>query len=492
MSENQYDYESFVIGGGSAGISFAIKASQFVDKVGLCDFVDTTNSGNKWGLGGTCLNVGCIPKKLMVLTSEIYQDIKFSDYFGFQNSKEIINTFNWNQLINNIRNYIKSQNFKYRMELSQNNIKYFNSKAKLIDKHTIELTNHNNTKKTITSNNIIIASGGRPRYLDIPGSVEFSITSDDFFFLENPPGKTLIIGGGYIALEIAGILIRLGIDVSIMSRSNFLKEFDSDIVEMMIRDYEKMGVKFINKSEPTKIIETKNGKTIYWNDQEKKNNKESFNTIIQAVGRESNLNDLNLLSVGIKTEKNKILVKNERTNISNIYALGDIIRLKTESINNKANELQTVASKSGSLLAERLYNNKKILMNYQNIPTVIFSPIEYACCGLSEELAIDIYSKTEIEIYYSLSEPLYSVLNHSKKDTCYFKVISLKSNNKIIGIHIYSKYASEIIQGFSISMKKGCTIEDIKNSVGIHPTIGEQIFKIKEYDDNIIINNQSC
>lgn len=488
MSDNTYDYDCIVIGGGSAGLSFANTASKYNIKIALCDYVEPTAKNNSWGLGGTCLNVGCIPKKLMLQASSINNTFQNCNNFGYSIPNSPI-IFDWKKLIGNIKDYIKSLNFKYRIELSKNKIKYYNSKAIFEDKHTLKLFNSNNTNSIITGNNIIIACGGRPKYLDIPGSIENCITSDDFFFLETPPDRTLIIGGGYISFEIAGILSQLGYEVTIMSRSNYLKEFDQEIVEKIIQDYLQMGVKFINKSVPLKITKSKDLKIVKYIDQFSNTKTSSYNTIIQAIGRESNIKNLNIESIGIIHNGNKIIVKNEKTNLDNIFALGDIIQLKNHSITNYAKELQPVAFKSGQLLAERLYNSKKLQMNYSNLPTVIFCPIEYASCGLSQESAEKYLEKNNIEIYISYSKNLNNILSDSEKSiNDFFKIICLKSNKKIIGIHIYAKHASEIIQGFFYFLKKGFTIDDLINGIGIHPTVGENIFKLKEATNYDVLN----
>lgn len=214
----------FVIGGGSGGISAAKNAATLGAKVAVADYVVPTPTGTKWGLGGTCVNVGCIPKKMMhyaALLSEARQDQKLQGW-----NPDMEATFDWATLVNNITMHIKGLNFGFRADLMKVGAKYYNSYAKFLDQHTIELDNGKGKIEKVTAAKIIIATGGRPSYPGIPGDKEFGITSDDIFQLQKPPGKTLVVGASYVALECAGFLAAYGFDTTVMVRSIFLRGFD--------------------------------------------------------------------------------------------------------------------------------------------------------------------------------------------------------------------------------------------------------------------------
>jgi pyruvate/2-oxoglutarate dehydrogenase complex dihydrolipoamide dehydrogenase (E3) component len=193
-----YQYDLFVIGGGSGGLSASKQASLLGAKVGLADYVKPTPIGTKWGLGGTCVNVGCIPKKMMHYAGTLYEALHDYGYVGYPG--EIVKVHDWSKLVKNVQQYIKKLNFGYRNDLREKKVVYYNKLARLLDEHTIELTDVKGQKETVTSNRILIAVGGRPNYGDIPGAQEHCITSDDIFSLKNPPGKTLVVGASYIAL----------------------------------------------------------------------------------------------------------------------------------------------------------------------------------------------------------------------------------------------------------------------------------------------------
>lgn len=195
---NTYDYDLFVIGGGSGGLSASKAASALGKKVALADFVKPTPTGTKWGIGGTCVNVGCIPKKMMHYSGSMYEQLHEFQYLGYP--EVIPKKHNWETMVNNVQRYIKKLNFGYKMTLNKEKVKYFNALAKMVDAHTIELVNNAGEKSTVTADKVLIAVGGRPNYPEVEGAREFCYTSDDLFSLKQSPGKTLIVGASYIAL----------------------------------------------------------------------------------------------------------------------------------------------------------------------------------------------------------------------------------------------------------------------------------------------------
>ena len=483
-----YDYDFFVIGGGSGGLASSKEAASFGKKVGIADFVMPTPIGTKWGLGGTCVNVGCIPKKLMHYSALRYEEFEIADKFGYPDKIEKKHV--WDVMVKNIQQYIKKLNFGYKTSLRSKNVDYYNSYATLIDNHKILLKDAKGKEQTITADKILIAAGGRPNYGDYPGAKEYCITSDDIFSLKQSPGKTLVIGASYIALECAGFLSSLGYNTTLMVRSILLRGFDQQIASK-IGDYmARRNNNFIYKATPIKFTKNeKNGKVIVDYLHEGKEKQEEYDTVLLAIGRRPHLEAINAEKIGLKVSKNgKLIVDDdEKTNISNIYSIGDCAEGRPE--------LTPPAIHAGRLLARRLFNNSKQLMNYKFIATTVFTPLEYGCVGYQEDEAIEKFGKENIRIYHSEFTPLEWNMDLLRGETCYMKIIcDLKNDEKIIGFHILSPNAGEITQGMSIAINAGVTKSILNNTVGIHPTIAEEIITcntIKE-DESSKAEKEDC
>lgn len=288
----------------------------------------------------------------------------------------------WNTLVNNIQDHIHNLNYGYRINLKDNHVEYKNMFGYFIDDHTVEGIDIMGNKTKFTSKNFCIAVGGRPSELSCEGK-EYAISSDDIFMLDHEPGKTLVVGASFVALECAGFLNILGFDVTVMVRSILLRGFDRECSEKIGEYMEEEGVKFIKECIPKKIEKLNNGKYRVYYDKNGKTYNDDYDTILQAIGRYSVTSSLNLDKLGIKCEKNgKIKCINEKTNVPNIYAIGDVLYGKQE--------LTPVAIMAGKLLARRLFGNSNIEMDYDKVPMTVFTPIEYGSCGLTEENAIEI------------------------------------------------------------------------------------------------------
>ena len=252
-----YDYDLIVIGGGSGGLAASKEAARLGKKVAVCDFVVPSPAGTSWGLGGTCVNVGCIPKKLMhqaALLGEAVQDAKS---FGWEVEKKEVK-HNWTKMVEEIQSHIGGLNWGYRVALREKEVTYLNEFAEFIDEHKLKTVNKKGKEKEITADKFIIATGGRPKYPDIPG-VENGISSDDLFSLPHNPGKTLLVGASYIALECAGFLAALGCDTTVMVRSILLRGFDQQMA-VKIGDYmEEHGVNMIRECVPSSIERIEEG-----------------------------------------------------------------------------------------------------------------------------------------------------------------------------------------------------------------------------------------
>lgn len=460
------EYDLFIIGGGPGGLSAAKQAAKYKIKVGLADFVEPSPLGSKWLFGGTCFNVGCIPKIMMHHISKLSDEIKKLNIFEVNQDKENI----WTKVILKL---IKAKKMiKYDFMKGLENIHIYNAYATLIDKNTINLSISRNNNVRIIAKKIIISIGGRPNYRDIPGSKEFTITSDDFFFRKNSPGNTLIIGSSYIGAETAGLINSLGFNVTILVKSKFLNNFDKEMANKVKTFMSKRGVNFINEANVISFSE-KDKKKIITYEINGKQYSEKYDTIVLAIGRVVNSKKINADKIGINIAENgKIIVKeNDETNISNIYAIGDCADGRIE--------LAPATIMSARLLIDRLYNNSNELMNYENMPSALFTPYEYGFVGLSEEEALKKYGKEKIDIY---SKEFEMVENNLKENSekGYIKVITNKLTNVIIGFHIFSPNAGEITQVISMGMKSNITIKEIQSSIGIHPTIAEVLIELEK------------
>jgi len=469
----KYDYDLVCIGGGSGGLAMSKEAANLGANVACLDFVKPSPNGTTWGLGGTCVNVGCIPKKLChraaILGEEVNHD---ASGFGWSVGEA---KHDWSKLVENIHNYISGLNFKYRVALREKKVKYINKLGTIIDPHTIQLTDRKGKTETITVGRIVVAVGGRPTDLTIPGG-EYAINSDDVFQMDwtttpkQQPGKTLVVGASYVALECAGFFAALGYDTTVMVRSILLRGFDREYSDKIGEYMEQSGTKFIKGSVPSKIEKTESGQyKVFWS---KGSNEESevYDTVVAAIGRYADTSKLGCEAAKIETAKNGKIIcegKNEQTSVPNIYAVGDVVEGMLE--------LTPVAIQSGIFLAQRLYGNSTQMMNYDLIPTTVFTPIEYGACGLSEEDALAKYGESDIEVYHKELAPLEWELVHDKpKGIARAKLICLKSENmRVVGLHILGPNCGEITQGFALAMKLGATFKDFQDQVGIHPTVAE-------------------
>ncbi|XP_015362258.1 thioredoxin reductase 3 [Marmota marmota marmota] len=466
------DYDLIVIGGGSGGLSCAKEAAILGKKVMVLDFVVPSPQGTSWGLGGTCVNVGCIPKKLMHQAALLGQALRDSRKFGWEYNQQV--KHNWSTLTEAIQNHIGSLNWSYRLSLREKGVTYVNAYGEFVDHHKIKATNKKGQESYFSASKFVIATGERPRYLGIQGDKEYCVTSDDLFSLPYCPGKTLVVGASYVALECAGFLAGFGLEVTVMVRSILLRGFDQEMAEKVGSYMERHGVKFLRKFVPVKIQQLERGspgKLKVWakSTEGPETIEEVYNTVLLAIGRDSCTRKLGLEKIGVKiNEKNgKIPVNDmEQTNVPHVYAIGDVLEGRPE--------LTPVAIQAGKLLARRLFGASSEKCDYMSVPTAVFTPLEYGCCGLSEEKAIEVYKKENLEVYHTLFWPLEWTIAGRDNNTCYAKIICNKfDSDRVIGFHILGPNAGEITQGFAAAMKCGLTKQLLDDTIGIHPTCGE-------------------
>ncbi|XP_063783843.1 thioredoxin reductase 1, cytoplasmic [Pseudophryne corroboree] len=469
--ENTYDFDLIVIGGGSGGLAASKEAAKFGKKVLVLDYVTPSPLGTKWGLGGTCVNVGCIPKKLMHQAALLRQALKDSSKYGWKVEDNV--QHNWEVMSESIQSYIGSLNWSYRVSLVENEVRYENGFAEFVGPHQIKSTNSKGKVKFFTSAKFLIATGERPRYLGIPGDKEYCITSDDLFSLPYCPGKTLVVGASYVALECAGFLAGLGLDVTVMVRSILLRGFDQQMANKIGEHMEEHGVKFIKHFVPTKIeqIEAGTPGKLKVTSQSADGSKitEEYNTVLLAIGRDACTRNIGLDIPGVRINEKtgKIPVNDEeQTNVPYVYAIGDVLEGKLE--------LTPVAIQAGRLLARRLYGDSTLRCDYINVPTTVFTPLEYGACGLSEENAISKYGEENIEVYHNYFWPLEWTVPSRDNNKCYAKVIChLKDNERVVGFHVLAPNAGEITQGFAAAIKCGLTKDQLDCTIGIHPVCAE-------------------
>ncbi|XP_075072762.1 thioredoxin reductase 2, mitochondrial isoform X2 [Mixophyes fleayi] len=450
-------------------------AAQLGKRVAVFDYVDPSPKGTKWGIGGTCVNVGCIPKKLMHQAALLGGALKDAPQYGWRIPHPAAH--DWSQMSQAVQNYVKSLNWGHRVQLQDKKVKYFNLKASLVDDHTVHGLTNAGKETVVTANNIVLATGGRPKYpKNIPGAVEHGITSDDLFWLKESPGKTLVVGASYVSLECAGFLSGLGLDATVMVRSISLRGFDQQMAALVTDYMESYGTKFLRKSIPSRVEKLESGKLqVTWkNVDSDKEGVDIYDTVMWAIGRAPETKYLNLEKVGvnIKPDTGKIIVDaSETTSVPNIFAIGDI----TES----RPELTPTAIAAGKLLARRLFNKSTELMDYDSVPTTVFTPLEYGCVGLTEEDAIGFHGEDAIEVFHAFYKPLEFTVATRDSSQCYIKMICLKEpQQRILGLHFTGPNAGEVIQGFALGIKCGATYSQLMNTVGIHPTCAEEVTKL--------------
>ncbi|XP_033123262.1 thioredoxin reductase 2, mitochondrial-like isoform X1 [Anneissia japonica] len=395
-----------------------------------------------------------------------------SVYYGWQTPQNI--THDWSKLVENVQNYVRSLNWGHRVQLKDKEVEYLNAKGSFVDENTVKAVTQNGTETLLRAKNVVVATGARPRYLnEVSGANEFCITSDDIFSLQKPPGKTLVVGGSYVALECAGFLQGLGYPTSVMVRSICLRGFDQQMASLVTDHMSSMNVNFIRSSSPQKVELQENGQLLVTWIQSGDQKQDVFDTVMMAVGRDPVTRHLGLENTGVKLHTNgKILsVNGEQTNVKHIYAIGDILEGGVE--------LTPVAIKAGKLLAARLFSDSEQCMDYEKAATTVFTPLEYAAVGLSEEVALRRYGDENIEVYHAFYKPLQYTVSQTPADQCYMKVICLReADQPIVGIHLLGPHAGEMMQGFAVAIQCGVTYKQLSLTVGIHPTCAEEVVKM--------------
>ncbi len=446
---SKYQYDLFVIGAGSGGVRAARMSAGLGARVAIAE--------DRY-LGGTCVNVGCVPKKLFVYASHFSEDFENAKSFGW----DIGHTdFDWSTLIKNKNAEIKRLNGVYKKILDNSGAETIHGRAKIVDEHTVEINGEH-----ITAERLLIATGGWPSVPDIPGK-EHIISSNEAFFLESLPEKIIIVGGGYIAVEFAGIFHGLGVNTTLLYRGPlFLRGFDQDVREALANEMQKKGINIKFNSNISLIEKMDNELIATLEDGEQL----EAGQIMYATGRKPMTENLGLETVSIELNKDNAIKVNDQyqTNIPSIYAIGDV----TNRVN-----LTPVALAEGMVLAKRLFGNEDKDVDYSNIPTCVFSQPNIGTVGLTEAEAREQYD--DIEIYKSSFKPMKLSLSDSDEKT-FMKLIVDKKSDRVIGVHMLGPDAGEIIQGIGIAIKAGATKKSFDSTIGIHPTAAEEFVTMRD------------
>ena len=447
-----YDYDLFVIGAGSGGVRLARMSASLGKKVAVAE--------DRY-LGGTCVNVGCVPKKLFVYASHVHEDLVDGEGYGWEQKGEL--SFNWQTLLKNKNSEIQRLNGIYQNLLVNSGATIINGRARFINNHTVEVNG-----KHITAQRIVIATGSWPFVPEFEGS-DLAITSNEFFFIEDLPKTATVVGGGYIAIELAGILVGLGVETTLVYRGDlFLRGFDNEIRTFVKQEVEKKGIKLkfneniarlTKSSEKTIQVDFESGDT------------STTGLVLYATGRTPHLQDLGLENVDVKLdEKGQVRVNEQfETSVQNIYALGDVTG---------GMQLTPVALAEGMFLAHYLFSSDKPEpIDYTNIATAVFCQPNIATVGLSEEQARDKF--TEISVFVSSFKALKHTLS-GRDERSLMKMIVDKKTDIVLGVHMVGADAGEIIQGIAVALKAGATKKVFDQTIGIHPTAAEEFVTMRQ------------
>lgn len=447
-----YDFDLFVIGAGSGGVRAARMAGAHGARVAIAE---------KQYYGGTCVNVGCVPKKLMSYLSAYAGDIKDAAGYGWEIGKS---TLDWPKFIERKNAEIKRLNAAYEGMLKKVNVQIYWGEASILDPHTILING-----KKVTAERILIATGGKPALPPIEGAKEYGITSDDIFYLKKQPKKLVIIGVGYIGLEFASIFNGLGTETHVIyRRDKILNEgFDEDIRQFLHTEMIKKGIHFHPETNIKKIEKSKSGVRVHLDNGKTLD----ADHILFATGRTPNTDGLSLKKLGIETDKNGAIIvnKDEQTNIPSIYAVGDV----TDRI-----ALTPVALAEGHALVDRLYGNQHRHISYENIPSAIFTKPGVASVGLTEDQARAKHGD-DIDIFMTDFRTMKMILADNDERNL-MKLVIHRSSDKVIGLHMVGMDSAEIVQGFATAIIAGATKADFDRTIGIHPTTAEEFVTMRQ------------
>jgi len=445
----KYDYDLFVIGAGSGGVRAARMAAGFGAKVAVAE--------DRY-MGGTCVNVGCVPKKLYVYASEFSRSFSDARNFGWDSSKP---AFNWATLRDNKKREISRLNGIYSRLLEGVKAEVIDGRARIVDAHTVAVG-----ERTFSAGKILVATGGWPHIPRFPGS-ELAISSNEIFDLEHFPKRLVIVGGGYIAVEFAGIFNGLGSQVTQLYRGPlFLRGFDADIRAHAAREIARTGVDLRFEVNVESIARGANGLVLALTD----GSSIEADTVLYATGRKANIDGLGLENVKVEVNEfgNVVADGEYRTAEPSIFALGDVTG---------GMELTPVALAEGMSFARRQFGGLENIVDYDFIPTAVFCQPNIGTVGFTEEQARARFG--HIRLFKSTFKPMKHTISGREEQT-FMKLVVDKATDRVVGAHMVGPDAGEIMQGFAIAMRAGASKALFDTTIGIHPTAAEEFVTMRE------------
>ena len=452
-----YDY--IAIGGGSGGIASINRAASYGKK---CAIIEAKH------LGGTCVNVGCVPKKVMFYGAQIAEAINhYAPDYGFDVD---VKKFDFAKLVESRQAYISRIHTSYDNVLAKNNVDVIRGFAKFVNKNTLEVTFADGTTEQVTADHILIATGGRPSIPAIKGA-EYGIDSNGVFALTELPKRTAVVGAGYIAVELAGVLNSLGVETHLFVRKHApLRNFDPMMVETLVESMQQDGITLHTHAIPKEVVKNADGSvTLHLED----GREQTIDCLIWAIGREPTTDKINLHAAGVEANARGFIKvdKYQNTNVPGIYAVGDIIE--------GGIELTPVAVAAGRRLSERLFNHKpNEHLDYNLVPSVVFSHPPIGTVGLTEPQAIEQYGAENVKVYKSSFTSMYTAVTQHRQP-CRMKLVCIGKEEKVVGLHGIGFGVDEMIQGFAVAIKMGATKVDFDNTVAIHPTGSEEFVTMR-------------
>ena len=445
------EYDLLVIGGGSGGLAHAQRAAEYGARAAVIEYGP---------LGGTCVNVGCVPKKVMWYASEMQHHLDHAADYGFDID---VRGHDWASLKARRDAYVTRLNGIYENNLDRRGVDFIQGAAHFVDPHTLAVGDEH-----YRAERIAIATGGRPMVPDIPGA-GYGIVSDDFFTLEEQPQRVLIAGSGYIAVELGGVFNALGSDVNIVVRKDgIVRSFDAMLGEEVMEAMEASGIRFDIRVIPESLEKTDEGLVMTSVDGRRFG---PVDCVLWAIGREPNSDTLGLDAAGVHTDEQGFIPvdKYQATNVGHIFAIGDVTG---------AQALTPVAIAAGRRLADRIYGKMEGRhLDYRLVPTVIFSHPPMGTVGMTEAEARAAHGDA-VKVYLSRFTPMYYALGE-KKQRSIMKLITVGSDERIVGCHVIGDGADEMMQGFAVAIRMGATKKDFDDTVAIHPTSAEELVTMR-------------
>jgi glutathione reductase (NADPH) len=446
---SSHDYDFFVLGAGSGGVRAARIAGQYGARVAVAE---------ERYLGGTCVNVGCIPKKLLVYAAHFHEEFRNAAGFGWSLGERAVD---WNQLISNKDKEIERLNGVYDRLLRNANVEILRGSARLVDPNTVEVDG-----KTFSARYILVATGSWPVRPEIPG-IELGITSNEAFYLETLPKRVIIVGGGYIGVEFAGIFHGLGAQVDLLYRGEqILRGFDEDVRRTLADELTKRGIVIRVNTDVTRIDMVSGGLAATLDD----GSVLQADQVLYATGRRPKTSGIGLEACGVALDEGGAVVVDSwsRSTVPSIYAVGDC----TNRLN-----LTPMAIAEGQAVAETLFNDNPTIADHTNVPTAVFSQPNIGTVGLTEAEARA--QLGAVDVYISEFRPLKHTLTGSDEKTM-MKLLVDPASDRVLGCHMVGPEAGEIIQGFAVALKCGATKKQFDSTVGIHPTAAEEFVTMRQ------------